>query len=91
MVRPDELPERTSFSLFREGIKPMWEDEKCKRGGRIKLSTKNKKFVNKLWEDLLLNLISSTAREAKLICGCRMKVCASWINFEIWAMECDTK
>ena len=76
MVRPDELPIKTSFSLFKKGIKPMWEDEQNKRGGRIKLSTKNKKYVNKLWEDLLLNLI---LKNNSNMTGCRMKVCNSWI------------
>ena len=34
----------------------MWEDKTNK--GRIKFSTKNKKYVNKLWEDLLLSYIA---------------------------------
>ena len=79
MVRPDALPTRTSFSLFKKGIKPMWEDKKNERGGRIKLSTKNKKYVNKLWEDLLLNLITEKSKDMNIINGCRMKVCNSWI------------
>jgi len=34
IAQPSELPSGCDYSLFKEGIKPMWEDESNKKGGR---------------------------------------------------------
>lgn len=39
-----------------DGVKPMWEDEANKNGGRWVIRV-NKGFSNKLWEDLILAMI----------------------------------
>lgn len=41
---------------FVDEIKPMWEDEANKLGGRWVIRV-NKGFSNKLWEDLTLAMI----------------------------------
>lgn len=35
MVRPDKLPEGTTFYAFADGVKPMWEDPANVGGGRF--------------------------------------------------------
>ena len=32
------MPDDTNFHFFRAGIKPMWEDEMCARGGKVMLT-----------------------------------------------------
>jgi len=49
--RPDTLPKGCEFLLFKEGIKPLWEDEANAGGGRFVLHIK-KVFSNKTWEDI---------------------------------------
>jgi translation initiation factor 4E len=39
-VIPSKLPKGSSFFLFKEGIKPMFEDPKNKSGGRFFLDIK---------------------------------------------------
>ena len=51
--RPDSLPRGCEFLLFKEGIKPIWEDEENLNGGRFVLHIK-RIFSNKAWEDMLL-------------------------------------
>ena len=41
---------------FVEGIKPMWEDENCKNGGRWTFKVP-KSHTNKYWEDLVIAMI----------------------------------
>lgn len=41
---------------FVEGVKPMWEDEANKKGGRWVLKI-NKEFSDRIWEDLILGFI----------------------------------
>lgn len=35
MTRPDKLPLGTTFYCFKEGVKPMWEDNENVGGGRF--------------------------------------------------------
>jgi len=49
--RPDSLPKGCEFLLFKEGIKPLWEDKANAGGGRFVLHIK-KVFSNKTWEDI---------------------------------------
>jgi len=42
---PSELPGGCDYSLFKAGIKPMWEDEKNKDGGRWLLQSQARKNV----------------------------------------------
>ena len=41
---------------FKEGIKPLWEDEHCKDGGRFQIRVP-KTHGSKFWENLLLAMI----------------------------------
>lgn len=52
MRRPDYLPRGSTFFLFRNGIRPMWEDEANIGGGRFYFNMKKSKITNKIWEDL---------------------------------------
>lgn len=47
------MPEGAQIFLFREKIKPVWEDQANINGGRFVIRTK-RGFANKLWEDLLV-------------------------------------
>ena len=63
--RPDSLPKGCEFLLFKEGIKPLWEDENNAGGGRFVLHIK-KIFANKTWEDILLALIITDEKHERL-------------------------
>ena len=66
----------------------MWEDKQNK--GRVRFNTRNKKYVNKLWEDLLLSFITEKDNEiSELITGVLMKACDKWVQFEVWVAKED--
>lgn len=51
------------YSLFKEGIKPMWEDDKNKRGGRWLINLDKKQRQNSLdnfWLEVMLCLIGES-------------------------------
>eukprot|EP00094_Tigriopus_californicus_P013947 TCALIF_13500-PA protein Name:"Similar to Eukaryotic translation initiation factor 4E (Aplysia californica)" AED:0.08 eAED:0.08 QI:279/0.33/0.75/1/0.33/0.5/4/1135/185 len=51
------------YSLFKEGIKPMWEDAKNNRGGRWLINLDKKQRINCLdnfWLEVMLCLIGET-------------------------------
>lgn len=58
------------YSLFKEGIKPMWEDERNKRGGRwvINLDKKQRTaHLDDLWLEIMLCLIGESFDDHSMI------------------------
>lgn len=55
--RPNVLPVNSDIQLFREGVKPVWEDPINATGGKWIIRLK-KGLINRLWEHLVLALIT---------------------------------
>ena len=68
MQRPHELPVGSELHLFREGIRPLWEDEGNKNGGKWVIRIK-KGYATKCWEDLLLAVIGEQFEVLNELCG----------------------
>jgi translation initiation factor 4E len=68
MARLSLLPNESGFHLFQEGVKPMWEDENNKNGGRFILRLK-KQYANYFWENLLIAFIGEQCEEAQCVMG----------------------
>ena len=58
LKKPDNCKLGLELSLFRDQIKPMWEDEENKTGGKITLRLK-KGCTNIVWEELILAFIGN--------------------------------
>lgn len=56
LKKPSELPVVTDYHFFKEGIRPIWEDEENKRGGKWTLRLK-KGIANLYWTETMLALI----------------------------------
>lgn len=55
--RPNVLPVNSDIQLFRDGVKPVWEDPINAAGGKWIIRLK-KGLINRLWEHLVLALIT---------------------------------
>ena len=65
LKKPDDIKQPIEFQLFKEGIAPMWEDEKNKNGGKIALKLR-KEYSNLVWEELVFAFIGGYfAKEIK--------------------------
>ncbi|WRT67321.1 uncharacterized protein IL334_004291 [Kwoniella shivajii] len=51
------FPDETNFHFFKAGIKPMWEDKMCQKGGKIMIAGEAQ-AMDKLFLDAILMLIS---------------------------------
>ena len=47
MKKPEHLKNGIEFQLFKYNIKPLWEDESNKKGGRISIKLKKENFSGK--------------------------------------------
>ena len=52
LARPCELPSHCDIHLFKLGIKPMWEDDANKNGGKWMVRLK-KGIASRCWENLV--------------------------------------
>ena len=54
--KPDSCKPGIEFMMFKEPIKPMWEDEYNKNGGKISIKLK-KDYTTIIWEEMIFALI----------------------------------
>eukprot|EP00295_Goniomonas_pacifica_P037226 CAMPEP_0175976820 /NCGR_PEP_ID=MMETSP0108-20121206/44732_1 /TAXON_ID=195067 ORGANISM="Goniomonas pacifica, Strain CCMP1869" /NCGR_SAMPLE_ID=MMETSP0108 /ASSEMBLY_ACC=CAM_ASM_000204 /LENGTH=214 /DNA_ID=CAMNT_0017306761 /DNA_START=17 /DNA_END=661 /DNA_ORIENTATION=- len=55
LVRPNDLPVPSDYHLFKYGIKPMWEDDCNKLGGKWIVRLR-KGLASRYWEELILGI-----------------------------------
>ncbi|KAG8258695.1 Eukaryotic translation initiation factor 4E type 2 [Homalodisca vitripennis] len=68
LVRPSELQSHCDFHLFKTGIKPMWEDEANKLGGKWIVRLR-KGLASRCWENLILAMLGEQFMVGEEICG----------------------
>lgn len=69
LKRPSTLPVVSDYHLFKKDIRPIWEDEVNRKGGKWVVRLK-KGVADRYWEDLLLALIGDQFGDAgEEVCG----------------------
>lgn len=68
LARPCDLTSSSDYHLFKQGIKPMWEDEANKRGGKWIVRLR-KGLASRLWENLILAMLGEQFMVGEEICG----------------------
>jgi len=61
--------------LFREGVKPEWEDEANAKGGHFQLQLNHKvggAQIDEYWNNIVLGMIGGTIEPAEMITGIRL-------------------
>lgn len=69
LKRPSSLPVVSDYHLFKKDIRPIWEDDINRKGGKWVVRMK-KGVADRYWEDLLLSLIGDQFGDAgEEVCG----------------------
>jgi len=68
VVRPCDLSGHSDFHLFKDGIRPMWEDSANKAGGKWIVRLK-KGLASRCWENLILAMLGEQFMVGGEICG----------------------
>lgn len=68
LVRPSDLGGHSDYHLFKEGIRPMWEDDANKHGGKWIIRLK-KGLASRCWENLILAMLGEQFMAVEEICG----------------------
>ena len=90
----NQLPIKSDYHLFKEGIKPEWEDEKNAKGGRWQYSFVNKRDVNHVINDLwlrgLLAVIGETIEDDENEANGIVLNIRRGYRVAIWTKDCDS-
>jgi translation initiation factor 4E len=84
LKRPSALPTVSDYHFFKDGIRPVWEDDENKHGGKWIMRLK-KGVADRYWEDLLIAMIGDQFAEAsEEVCGAVVSVRSGEDVFSIW-------
>jgi translation initiation factor 4E len=84
LKRPSMLPVVSDYHFFKQGIRPVWEDEENKRGGKWILRLK-KGVADRYWEQLLMAMVGNQFAEASdEVCGAVLSVRSGEDVLSIW-------
>lgn len=84
LKRPSALPLVSDYHIFKKGIRPVWEDEENKHGGKWIVRLK-KGVADRYWEDLLFAIIGDQFPEvSEEICGAILSVRNGEDILSIW-------
>lgn len=84
LKRPSLLPTVSDYHIFKKNIRPVWEDEANKKGGKWIIRLK-KGVADRYWEDLLLAMIGDQFAEASdEVCGAVLSVRSGEDVLSIW-------
>lgn len=68
LARPGDLNGHSDYHLFKKGIRPMWEDDANRSGGKWIVRLK-KGLASRCWENLILAMLGEQFMVGDEICG----------------------
>lgn len=84
LKRPSALPAVSDYHIFKKGIRPVWEDEENKRGGKWIVRLR-KGVADRYWEELLLAIVGDQFAEAgDEVCGAVLSVRTGEDVLNVW-------
>jgi translation initiation factor 4E len=83
LSKPNAVPNYSDFHLFKSGIRPLWEDERNRAGGKWILRF-NKKLSGRYWEELLLALVGDQVDYGDSVCGAVLSLRSGEDIISVW-------
>ncbi|KAI9880917.1 MAG: hypothetical protein M1830_009985 [Pleopsidium flavum] len=84
LKRPSSLPSVSDYHIFKKGVRPVWEDEENRKGGKWIVRLK-KGVSDRFWEDLLLAIVGDQFVEAgEEVCGAVLSVRSGEDVLSVW-------
>ncbi|GAA5802866.1 hypothetical protein HPULCUR_008341 [Helicostylum pulchrum] len=92
IAKVNHLGPSSNYHLFKQGIRPEWEDESNAEGGKFGIQfPKNKagEAINDYWMYLLLAVIGEQLATDEEICGAVISVRKSFYRIALWVKTSD--
>jgi len=88
LIKPSDLPMRTNYKLFKEGIMPMWEDEQNKKGGKwmmqLRHNDKDPELITRAWLYTVLGMIGGAFTDGEEVHGAVVKLRNKANRITLW-------
>ncbi|CAG4976769.1 eukaryotic translation initiation factor 4E1-like [Colias croceus] len=87
---PSEIRQGHDYAVFKKGIRPMWEDDANKMGGRWLISLEKRQRnsdLDRFWLDVVLLLIGENFEHPEEICGAVVNVRAKLDKIAVWTAD----
>ncbi|KAJ3261556.1 Eukaryotic translation initiation factor 4E type 2 [Boothiomyces macroporosus] len=91
---PSDLPASANYHLFKEGVKPMWEDKENAKGGKWTYSqarSKRGQELNGYWLKTMLAIIGEQFTHSEEITGAVISVRKTADRISLWTKTFDDK
>lgn len=89
-----ELKQGCDYSVFKKGIRPMWEDAANKQGGRWLISLEKKQRGSELdnyWLEIILLMIGEAFEECSdEVCGATVNIRPKMDKIGLWTANADS-
>ncbi|KAG0225441.1 hypothetical protein BGW42_004432 [Actinomortierella wolfii] len=87
--KPHKMDNSTNYHLFKDGIKPMWEDPANAKGGRwiATLLDRNPEMLDKYWLELAYALVGEQLDEDDDICGAVLSRRSKADRLAVWVRD----
>lgn len=87
---PSKLERSSNYHLFKDGIKPMWEDPANANGGKWVLTIKsNPQLLDRCWSWLAMALVGEELDEKDEVCGAVVSLRAKIDRIQLWTRGKD--
>ncbi|KAF9585273.1 Eukaryotic translation initiation factor 4E type 2 [Lunasporangiospora selenospora] len=83
LIRPHELPNVSDYHLFKQGVRPVWEDATNINGGKWIVRLK-KGLASRYWENLVMAVIGDQFDVGSEICGIVLSIRGAEDILSIW-------
>lgn len=84
LKRPSLLSVTSDYHIFKDGIRPVWEDDANKKGGKWIIRLK-KGVADRYWEELLVAIVGDQFMEAsEEVCGAVLSMRKEEDVLSIW-------
>jgi len=92
ILKPSQLETNANYHLFKKGIKPMWEDDANKNGGKWVITIKgDKDLLDKIWDEVVLSMIGETLEVGNNeICGAVVSKRKAGDKIAVWNRTKDS-
>ncbi|KAF9435575.1 hypothetical protein BGZ76_005967 [Entomortierella beljakovae] len=89
--KPHSMENSANFHLFKDGIKPMWEDPANANGGRwiVTLLNKNPELLDRCWMELAYALVGEQLDAGDDICGAVLSRRTKADRLAVWVRDKD--
>ncbi|RIA85290.1 translation initiation factor eIF 4e-like domain-containing protein [Glomus cerebriforme] len=87
--KPSQLEINTNFHIFKDKIKPMWEDPANANGGKWVISMKSTQLLDRCWTWLVYALVGEELDENDDICGAVMSRRVRGDRIAVWVRDKD--